>query len=208
MEPERPYHHGSLREAALQAARTTVEERGHHALSMRELAAQIGVVPSALYRHYRSRSELLSALTNEAHAALRVEFDRAVLEHPDPWDALAASGRAFLTFTDNHRRLFLMMYDDEVINTPESEDHLPMLADNYGFLLQLTRQALPHLSLHEARLRILGMWSALFGFAKVRSHGVLKSYMTIGLSPQAMQDAMLTTALGERPRAGARDTHP
>jgi len=201
MEPERPYHHGSLREAALQAARTTVEERGHHALSMRELAAQIGVVPSALYRHYRSRSELLMALTNEAHAALRVEFERAVTEHADAWDALEASGRAFLTFAEDHQRLFLMMYDDEVINTPESEDRLPMLADNYGFLLKLTQQALPHLTPHEVRLRVLGMWSSLFGYAKVRSHGVLKSYMTIGLSAQAMQDAMLATALGERNRA-------
>jgi len=201
MESESAYFHGNLRQAALEAAQATVVQRGHHALSMRELAAQIGVVPSALYRHYRNRSDLLCALADQAHAALGVEFKRAIRDHDDPWAALVATGHAFLAFTAGNERLFSMMYDELVINAAESEDRLPTMAVNYRLLLQLTQQALPDLSQRDVTLRVLGMWSALFGYAKVRSLGIIKSQLTLNVPEAVVLDTMIATALGKPPAA-------
>lgn len=64
------YHHGSLRQAALDAARGIVCTRGHDAVAMRDLAQHLGVTPAALYRHFSNRSDLLMALAEKGHQGL------------------------------------------------------------------------------------------------------------------------------------------
>lgn len=198
MTSERSYHHGNLRDAALGIARTTVEQRGHDAVAMRELALQLQVSPAALYRHFSNRTALLCALADETHEALRLQLVDVIADHTDPWDSLEAACRAFLAFSDNHVRLFRMMYDDEVINAPDAEAQLPALAHTYRLMLQLFRQALPQAGIKELRLRLIAMWSALFGYASVRAQGMLKSYMMRGLSGREMERAVLAAALGAR----------
>lgn len=70
---------------------------------------------------------------------------------------------------------------------------------SYRLLLKLVRQALPEATLRDARLRLIGLWSALFGYASVRAHGALKSYMLAVLSDAAMRQAAIDAALGARP---------
>lgn len=201
------YHHGNLSEAALVAARATVEEFGHDQLSMRSLAQQLGVVPSALYRHFTGRGVLLAALTNQLHGALKNELEKVILATSDPWLALEEAGRSFLLFAKNNKQLFRMMYDAEVTNSTDSEDHLPMLKDGYMLLFQLFRKALPHSSLLDVRLRVLGYWSTIFGYANVTSQGALRSYMTTGLSVEAIELAVLSTALGHTETEVLREIH-
>jgi AcrR family transcriptional regulator len=196
---ERAYHHGSLREAALDAARQRVAERGHDALSMRDLATQLGVAASALYRHFSNRTALLMALADAVHGGLKLELERVTATQTDPWAALEEAGRHFLAFAARDRALFLMVYDDEVINAPDAESRMPALEQTYQQLLALVRRALPQASEAEARLRLIGFWSTLYGYASVRSHGALKSYMNPNLSDAAMEAAVLATALGPRP---------
>ena len=52
----------------LEAASTALAEGGLAALTMRNLADRLGVVPMALYRHVRNKEELLDVLMDEAVA--------------------------------------------------------------------------------------------------------------------------------------------
>ena len=67
---ERPYHHGNLRGALLDAAERTVRERGVQALSLRELAREIGVSHGAPRRHFPDRQALLDALAESGFERL------------------------------------------------------------------------------------------------------------------------------------------
>ncbi|MFE4783196.1 TetR/AcrR family transcriptional regulator, partial [Streptomyces sp. NPDC056716] len=58
----RPYHHGDLRAALLARAEETLRERGSAALSLRELARDLGVSHNAPNRHFKERQALLDAL--------------------------------------------------------------------------------------------------------------------------------------------------
>ncbi|MFE5118223.1 TetR/AcrR family transcriptional regulator [Streptomyces sp. NPDC056669] len=58
----RPYHHGDLRAALLTRAEETLRERGPAALSLRELARDLGVSHNAPSRHFKDRQALLDAL--------------------------------------------------------------------------------------------------------------------------------------------------
>lgn len=190
------YHHGNLRQAALDAARATVAQKGHDAIAMRELAQQLQVSPTALYRHFANRTALLIALANAVHEELQVLLRQAVARQEDPWEALRASLRLFLTFTEQNEGLFRMMYDDEVINAPDADTLLPGMAANYQLMHDLFRRVLPSASPSELRLRLISMWSTLYGYASLRSHGSLKSYMLKDLTRAKIEKAVLQTALG------------
>jgi len=66
----KPYHHGDLRAALIDAAVRHIAARGTENLSLRALAREIGVSPTASYRHFPSRAALLAALATQGFEAL------------------------------------------------------------------------------------------------------------------------------------------
>src|SRR3954451_7072520 len=58
----RPYHHGNLREALLDAGERALETGGVQNLSLRELAREVGVSHAAPRRHFPDKQALLDAL--------------------------------------------------------------------------------------------------------------------------------------------------
>ena len=68
--PDKPYHHGSLEQAMLDAAIEVVCSTGITSLSLRELARSIGVSPSATYRHFPSREHLVMRVSQRSREAL------------------------------------------------------------------------------------------------------------------------------------------
>ena len=64
----------------LAAARQHLARDGAPALSLRSVARDLGMAPSALYRYFDGRDALLSALILEAYEALAAEAERAADE--------------------------------------------------------------------------------------------------------------------------------
>jgi AcrR family transcriptional regulator len=64
----------------LAVATTHVAREGAAALSLRSIARDLGMAPSALYRYFDGRDALLSALILDAYEALAVEAERAADE--------------------------------------------------------------------------------------------------------------------------------
>lgn len=96
---EKPaYHHGNLVEALLAAAVALIEEKGVETLSVREVAKRAGVSPGAPFRHFPSKTALLTAVAEQAMARLStsVEEDLSRLGSLDPLGAIHAMGRAYL----------------------------------------------------------------------------------------------------------------
>jgi AcrR family transcriptional regulator len=56
------YHHGDLESALINTARKLVKEDGAEHLSLRQVAHEIGVSPSAAYHYFPDRDSLLSGL--------------------------------------------------------------------------------------------------------------------------------------------------
>src|ERR1700754_5334646 len=84
----RPYHHGDLRRALIDAARRLLESEGPSALSLRAVAREAGVSPAAPYHHFKDKAELLEAVAHEGWE---------MLEHAMADAKRAAVGRQQLT---------------------------------------------------------------------------------------------------------------
>src|SRR3954471_8185824 len=74
------YHHGDLRAALVTAAWELVAERGVPGLSVAEAARRAGVSSAAPYRHFSSRTALLSAAATVAGRRLSEQMEAAVEE--------------------------------------------------------------------------------------------------------------------------------
>ena len=110
MPESRPYHHGDLRAALLAAAERTLRDKGVGALSLRELAREVGVSHAAPGRHFKDKQALLNALAlagyDRLSRALGAAEDPALPLEP----RLTALARAYLGFAIDNSELLELMY--------------------------------------------------------------------------------------------------
>lgn len=95
--PDR-YHHGDLRRALLQAALQTIQRDGVAGVTLRAVGEALGVSRTALYRHFASKSALLSAVAAEGFRLLRASLLAAWDGAGRGRDGFAAMGQAYVRF--------------------------------------------------------------------------------------------------------------
>jgi AcrR family transcriptional regulator len=106
----RPYHHGDLRRALVDAARRILEAEGPTALSLRAVAREAGVSPAAPYHHFKDKAELLDAVADEGWQMLDAGMAKAKAE-AKPRETLTALGIAYVCFARENPALYRVMYD-------------------------------------------------------------------------------------------------
>jgi AcrR family transcriptional regulator len=110
MAPNRPYHHGNLRQALLDRAAVVLRERGAGALSLRELARDIGVSHAAPGRHFPDRQALLDALAAEGFARLGARLQAAVAAESRFPDQVRSLAGAYVDFAIADANLLELLF--------------------------------------------------------------------------------------------------
>ncbi|MEU2427388.1 TetR/AcrR family transcriptional regulator [Streptomyces sp. NPDC007851] len=110
MSQSRPYHHGDLRAALLTSAERTLREKGTAALSLRELARDIGVSHAAPGRHFKDKQALLDALALSGYDRLNGALAAADLPEASLEPRLTSLARAYLTFAIENPELLELMF--------------------------------------------------------------------------------------------------
>ena len=108
----RPYHHGDLRRALIDAARTIIERDGAQAISLRGVAREAGVSPAAPYHHFKDKQELLRAVGVQGFDDLAISMMRALEKVPaDPRARLREIGVSYVLFALANPAIYRIMYD-------------------------------------------------------------------------------------------------
>lgn len=111
MTEERPFHHGNLRAALLDAAGRALRERGADQLSLRDLAREVGVSHAAPRRHFADRQALLDALAEDGFARLDGALRAALAGTDDDFSAhMRAAVTAYIRFATENAALLELMY--------------------------------------------------------------------------------------------------
>jgi AcrR family transcriptional regulator len=123
----RPYHHGDLRSALLASAERTLREKGAGALSLRELARDIGVSHAAPGRHFKDKQALLNALALAGYERLT----RALTAVDDPAlpleQRLVALARGYLGFATENAELLELMFARK--HDPDASEEMAAAVD-------------------------------------------------------------------------------
>jgi AcrR family transcriptional regulator len=108
----RPYHHGDLRRALTDAARTIIERDGPQALSLRAGAREAGVSPAAPYHHFKDKQELMLAVGKQGFEDLGKAMKLALDTETDPTITRTNTiGLAYVMFARRNPALYRVMYD-------------------------------------------------------------------------------------------------
>ncbi|WP_369236363.1 TetR/AcrR family transcriptional regulator [Streptomyces sp. R21] len=107
------YHHGDLRNALIEAAVELAVEGGPERVVLREAARSVGVSPTAAYRHFSGKEDLLEAVKNRGQEALAASMTEAVRVLPGLDDAgeeaarrAEAIGRGYVGFAIENPGLY------------------------------------------------------------------------------------------------------
>lgn len=89
----------------LNAARALFEREGAEAVSMRKVAAAVGLSPMALYRHFPSREALLERICDDSFREIARHW-QALRQVCDPLQRLLATQRIYLDYALAYPHLF------------------------------------------------------------------------------------------------------
>ncbi|WP_026918331.1 TetR/AcrR family transcriptional regulator [Gordonia shandongensis] len=102
-------------EAALRdVGRRHLAEHGAAALSLRAVARDIGIAPSALYRYVRSRDDLLTLLIVDAYDDLADALDAATTPADPPRTAFVAFATALRAWARSNAGEYALIYGSPV----------------------------------------------------------------------------------------------
>lgn len=87
------------------AARSLFEREGADAVSMRKVAAAVGLSPMALYRHFESREALLREISDDSFREIAKHW-AALRQGTDPIARLLATQRIYLDYALTYPHLF------------------------------------------------------------------------------------------------------
>ena len=121
--PRKQYHHGRLREALIEASLDLLEEGGPERVTVREAGKRAGVSSAAPFRHFATRTALLTAVAEQAMTRFRAEIDSALTqaESGDPIDRFRAVGSAYLRWALHNPMHFRVISDRSLIDLESSE---------------------------------------------------------------------------------------
>ncbi len=188
----KPYHHGNLRAALLEAARAQLREHGSEAVSLRGLARELGVSTAAPYRHFADRRALLAGLAVQGLAELTAAIQGVPVGEP--------MTRVVVAYQDFARRdpsLYRLMLS---IDTSTSPDVVEARRDLFAELL--VRLEGEGAEPEEAIRHTAMSWSALHGAALFEADATL-DWLDRWLRPDAGEVAKVIGAYIEAARGSA-----
>jgi AcrR family transcriptional regulator len=173
----RPYHHGNLRAALVEAALGLVTREGVDALTLRAAARRAGVSPAAPYRHFTDKRALLAAVAEEGFRLLAVALREAGGPGAGPLERFRGRGRAYVEFATRHPSHFRVMFGRELAERETFPGLREAAADAFAALVDGMAEAQRAGVVREGDPRALGLtaWSAMHGLSTLLLDGRLQA---------------------------------
>lgn len=188
---QRPYHHGHLRQALIDAAVAEVEAVGASALSLRAIARRAGVSHAAPAHHFGDKAGIFTAIAIEGFDLITKTIAPVAFEDEK---GFIAGGTAYIQFALEHPGYFEVMFRPALYHL---DDPALVAARDGAFdvLVESARHAIgPGASDAEADELAIAGWSLSHGFSTLWLQANLVD--KLGADPPG-QIARGVTALGK-----------
>lgn len=189
----KPYHHGDLRRALLEAAAEQLAQSDSAPLNFRQLALRLGVSHAAIYRHFPDKQALIDALAEHGFGQLNARFSEAVQGSAETTHVrLLALAKTYVHFALEQPVLMRVMFS----GVSSDRKTLPSLKQAAGTALDALRalveaaQARGDLVGDDALGVTLTYWAALHGLAEL----LIDDQLTNMVDP-AQTDALIETTI-------------
>lgn len=150
MSDDEPATRRALRRAETEAeikalAWDALRESGPHGLSLRDVARQMGTAPSALYRYFPSRTELLEQLILDAFESIGEEvtaaYDRGTRAGADPFEIFVLIAHAYRTWAHSHRAEYALIFSTALAEHDDAHKTSAAALRSFSVLQRVTADA-------------------------------------------------------------------
>lgn len=109
-----------FRERLCEAAERLFAEKGPEAVTMRQLAAELGVSPMTPYRYFKDKDDILAAVRTSGFDRFAEALEAARAKPGSPRAKGVAVGAAYVDFAFEHPQTYKLMFD---LNQPNDGDY-------------------------------------------------------------------------------------
>ena len=167
------YHHGDLRKALIAAGMDLIRQRAADDLSLREVARQVGVSATAIYRHFPDKQALLYALCVEGAEALAGFQRKARDDAKGGVKGFEAAARAYIYFALENPGLYRLM-----MATKASRDIYDAEATAMSGPMELMKSSIAEVmpqnaTAQEQKVAVLHAWSLVHGISMLMLDGLV-----------------------------------
>jgi AcrR family transcriptional regulator len=189
----RPYHHGNLREALLEAAERALENGGLQSMSLRELSRELGVTHASPRRHFADKQDLIDALARRGFERMDEILGRAAKNNGQVFKTrLIKFARAYVGFALKHPALCGLMFDAK--HRPGAPKELLEASDkafSHGRALFANGQASGEVVEGDPNRLALVAYAALQGLISISTDGKFKGISLDTLVAEIMDRIIL-----------------
>jgi AcrR family transcriptional regulator len=175
----KPYHHGDLRHALIQAGLEMLSEGGAAALDLRKVARKAGVSHAAPYRHFADKQALVAAINEEGFRQLAERIQSTLREAPDdPFEQLQAIARAYVQFAQEHPWLMREMFSGLTVEREAFPDLHTASKAVFVSYVEVVKRGQEQGSIIDGDPRALAgvLWSLLHGVAMLTIENQMRPY--------------------------------
>ncbi len=97
-----------------EAAMSLVAERGLRSLSIAAVARRVGLVPSGIYRHFKSKDEILNAVLDRVEERMLANVTEAMQESDEPLPRLKGILMRHIRFIREGRAIPRIIFSDDL----------------------------------------------------------------------------------------------
>jgi AcrR family transcriptional regulator len=178
-------------EQTLAVARSLFAKRGYSAVTMDEVAAEVGVTKPLLYNYFGNKEGLYAACMERAGDALSATIAASVASTSTPEEAMRAGGHAFFAFLDTERAAWAVLFDETL---PRAGEIAERVAAYRGQILDLVTASImgqvPPRMRPAAKVEVEALSVAMLGAAEALAHWWLR---TEALSAEEVADLLIAT---------------
>lgn len=173
--PPKPYHHGDLRRAILDAGEAELSEKGVIGFSLRHVATRVGVSHTAPAHHFGDTAGLLDALAERGFLRLidcmQARQDRTA---EAPYEQLIATGQGYLDFALSNSAMFRLLFGSR----EPPKDGSDLQAAALGAFLHLAKavgalRGCDPMQHPQERILVLACWTRAHGLADLILSGYI-----------------------------------
>lgn len=175
------FHHGDLKRATMDQALLYIQQRGEVSFTLREIANDLGVSHTAVYRHFQSKSDLLSYIAEEGFDLLSQKFEEIAGSSKSTKTALRKIGSTYINFSLQFPQYYRSMFHSELRCSKGQRMELEVAGQKaFTYLLDVLEQGMKEGFFKKTDLMLAGrfVWSSLHGFCSLQLDGQFESVNT------------------------------
>lgn len=177
------------RDLVVDAARAMVVDEGLDGVTLRRLAASLGVTAPALYAYVADKEDLLRAIAEQQFERLIERFE--AIDADDPLERVRTLAAEYVRFAGEDPELFRVMFlfPPELLPDMRTGRELPLATKAFGIAAAAVEEAIAggQLAHPDPLLAALTLWTGAHGVASV-------SQLGFGAAPE-MESALLSSVI-------------